>query len=68
MLNLLESLLENKTDLSDEKQYENLQNEFMYNMESIISKTVYIGSNMEFYPGRSQIDLNNNFNKYIISA
>ena len=68
MLNLLESLLENKIDLSDKKQYGNLQNEFLYNMESIISKTVYIGSNIEFYPGRSQIDLNNNFNKYIISA
>ncbi|MCH7955644.1 MAG: hypothetical protein IIC40_07865, partial [Candidatus Marinimicrobia bacterium] len=68
MLNLLESLLENKPDLSDKKQFESLRNEYLYKMESIISKMVYIGSNMEFYPGRSQIDLNNNFNKYVISA
>ena len=68
MLNLLESLLEKKPDLSDRKQFENLQNQFLDNMESVISKTVYIGSNNPFYPGRSQIDINNNFNDYVISA
>ena len=68
MLSLLESLFDNKADLSDRKQFEKLQNEFLSNMESIISKTLYIGSNNLFYPGRSQIDINNNFNEYVISS
>ena len=68
MLNLLESVLESKPDLSDKKQFENLKNEFLNEMELIISKAVYIGSNTLFYPGRTQIDLNNDFNEYVLTS
>jgi len=68
MLNLLESVLESKPDLTDKKQFENLRNEFLNKMESIISKSVYIGSNSLFYPGRSQTDLNNDFNEYVLTS
>ena len=68
MLNLLESVLESKPDLSDKKQFENLKNEFLNKMELIISKAVYIGSNTLFYPGRTQTDLNNDFNEYVLTS
>ena len=68
MLNLLESVLESKPDLSDKKQFENLKNEFLNKMELIISKAVYIGSNAQFYPGRTQTDLNNDFNEYVLTS
>ena len=68
MLNLLESVLESKPDLSDKKQFENLKNEFLNEMELIISKAVYIGSNAQFYPGRTQTDLNNDFNEYVLTS
>ena len=68
MLNLLESVLESKPDLSDKKQFENLKNEFLNEMELIISKAVYIGSNTLFYPGRTQTDLNNDFNEYVLTS